>query len=151
MTKFERMLKKIDHINVVVQNLIEAKKFFVDLGFDVTHEGVLTGVWIDKVTNLANVKAEYCTLSLPGSQTNLELIQYTTPEDQTKQKKNMPNMRGFRHLAFEVANIDAVVAKLKKDGVTFFSEIQHYEPTKKKLCYLYGPEGIILELAEYSK
>jgi catechol 2,3-dioxygenase-like lactoylglutathione lyase family enzyme len=145
------MLKKIDHINIVVKDLYAAKKFFLDLGFKIIHEGTLTGSWIDTITNLKNVKAEYCALGLKNGQTNLELITYSSPESKTSRKAQLPNQHGIRHLAFEVANIEAIGAQLKKAGVTFFSEIQHYEPTKKKLCYLYGPEGIILELAEYKK
>jgi catechol 2,3-dioxygenase-like lactoylglutathione lyase family enzyme len=145
------MLKKIDHINIVVRDLYAAKKFFLELGFTVVHEGTLTGSWIDTITSLENVKAEYCSLGLESAQTKLELIRYDSPEDDSAQTKSLPNHHGFRHLAFEVADIKAVVAQLKKKGITLFSEIQEYEPSKKKLCYFYGPEGIILELAEYSK
>ena len=145
------MLRKIDHINIVVNDLYAAKKFFTELGFQVLHEGDLTGVWIDKVTGLENVKAEYCALGLTQDQTNLELIHYDSPKEEFAISKETPNKPGLRHLAFEVADIKAFVRKLKKKGYTFFSEIQIYEPSDKKLCYFYGPEGIILELAEYGK
>ncbi len=144
-------LLKIDHINIVVTDLPAAKKFFLDLGFSIVHEGTLTGGWVDAVTQLKNVKAEYCALRLDAAQTNLELIQYDSPVDDSEEKISKANHHGLRHLAFEVENIEAVVAQLKKRNVTFFSEIQDYAPSKKKLCYFYGPEGIILELAEYSK
>lgn len=144
------MLKKIDHINIVVKDLYAAKKFFLDLGFNVLHEGSLTGTWMDAVTDLTNVKATYVSLGLKDGQTNLELIQYDVPSDMSHVEKSLPNQLGYRHLAFEVANIEGIVAKLKKKGYTFFSDIQVYEPSSKKLCYFYGPEGIILELAEYA-
>ena len=145
------MLKKIDHINIVVEDLHAAKKFFIDLEFKLTNEGPLTGVWIDKITSLKNVKSEYCALRLGNNETSLELISYDTPVAKQLKKKQLPNQYGFRHLAFEVADIEKIVAQLKKKNVSFFSEIQAYEPSKKKLCYFYGPEGIILELAEYAR
>lgn len=145
------MIKKIDHINVVVRDLQKAKDFFVDLGFiaNPEREGKLEGKWIDAVTNLENASGYYCTLTLPGAETNLELIQYDSPKDTTDFPKSMPNQIGLRHLAFTVDNIDEIVAKLKKKGVNFFSDIQDYKPANKRLCYFYGPDGIVLELAEY--
>ena len=144
-------LRKIDHVTIVVKDLYAAKKFFLDLGLRVIHEGSLTGVWIDKITNLENVKAQYCALGIKEGQTNLELIAYDSPADHSVAKEEMPNKPGIRHIAFEVASIEKVVAQLKKKHIKLFSEIQFYEPSNKKLCYFYGPEGIILELAEYGK
>lgn len=145
--------KKIDHINIVVRDLEKAKQFFLDLGFiaDPQKEGELAGTWIEQVTKLKNAKGYYCTLSLPDAQTNLELIQYDSPDDSEDPLISKPNHVGFRHIAFLVEDIESLVKKLKKKKVTFFSDIQDYEPTNKKLCYLLGPEGIILELAEYRK
>lgn len=151
MTKVIRMFKKIDHINIVVRDLYAAKKFFLELGFTVLHEGSLTGIWIDSITNLKNVKAEYCALGLKDRETAIELIKYDVPENSTAIRETVPNEPGFRHVAFEVENIEAVVAQLRKSGVKLFSDIQKYEPANKKLCYFYGPEGIILELAEYNR
>jgi catechol 2,3-dioxygenase-like lactoylglutathione lyase family enzyme len=142
------MFKKIDHINIVVQDLKTAKEFFLDLGFVVVAEGALEGNWIEKIVNLKNVKAKYIALNIPQTETNLELIQYFSPKGERDPLTGKPNQIGFRHLALEVSDIQAVVARLKKKGVTFFSEIQIYN-NKKKLCYFLGPEGIILELAEY--
>jgi catechol 2,3-dioxygenase-like lactoylglutathione lyase family enzyme len=73
------MLKKINHINVVVSDLDEAKAFFVQLGFAVGDESELSGKWISSIVALTNVRARYLTLKLPGTETNLELIEYVTP------------------------------------------------------------------------
>ena len=146
------MIKKIDHINIVVRDLEKAKQFFLDLGFiDMHKEGLLEGASIEQLTRLKNVKANYCTFSFQNSQTNIELIQYQSPEDHAESSISKPNHIGIRHIAFEVEDIEKVVGELKKKNVSFFSEIQEYKPTKKKLCYFYGPEEIILELAEYEK
>ena len=143
------MLKKIDHINIVVKDLPTCKNFFLELGFQLIHEGKLSGDWVDSVTGLEKVNAQYCALGLENSETAIELICYDSPKTLATQKKNLPNQLGFRHVAFAVSDIESIVKELKQKGFTFFSDIQHYEPSNKKLCYFYGPEGIILELAEY--
>ena len=147
------MIKKIDHINIVVRDLEKAKQFFLALGFvsDSVKEGLLEGSSIEQVTKLKGVKAYYCTFSLPNTNTHIELIKYDSPEDQDDPLLGKPNHVGIRHIAFEVEDIEGFVSKLKKKGVTFFSEIQEYKPTKKKLVYFYGPERIVLELAEYGQ
>ncbi len=144
------MIKQIDHINIVVKDLEKAKLFFIDLGFVVLKEGKLEGAWIDRIVKLTDVKADYVALSIPGTQTNLELITYHSPEGEREEKLSIPNQIGYRHMAFEVEGIEKIVSELKKKGVTFFGEIETYNVTKK-LCYFLGPEGIIIELAEYKK
>lgn len=143
--------KKIDHINIVVKNFEAAKTFFIKLGFTVKREGILEGKWIDTLTRLKNVKAEYVALSLYNSEINLELLRFTNPENLSTYDNDVLNKTGFRHMAFEVKNIEKVVDDLKEQGIEFLSSIQEYKETNKKLCYLRGPEGIMLELAEYGK
>lgn len=145
------MIKKIDHINIVVKDLEKARQFFIELGFveDKKREGILEGPSIEKLTGLKGVEAYYCTLTLPGTKTNIELIRYVNPYDQDDPLIGKPNHIGIRHIAFEVTDIIKFVTRLQGKGVHFLSEIQEYKPTKKKLCYFYGPEGIILEFAEY--
>ncbi|MEK7571610.1 MAG: VOC family protein [Patescibacteria group bacterium] len=140
----------IDHINISVRDLPSAKAFFLNLGFAITKEGRLEGEWIDKVTGLSGVKAAYVALSFSGHETDLELIQYFSPEGSVDPSISRPNQIGFRHMAFAVDNIEMMVAKLRTKKATFLSDIQKYGE-KKKLCYFLGPEGIILELAEYAK
>lgn len=140
--------KKIDHINIVVKDLEAAKNFFLDLGFVVLTQDKLEGVSFDKTVNLSQVKAEYVALQIPGSQTNLELITYYTPPGGKDPKLGIPNQIGYRHMAIEVNGIEKVVSDLKNKGITFFSDIEVYNG-RKKLCYFSGPEGILIELAEY--
>ncbi|HSX09517.1 MAG TPA: VOC family protein [Candidatus Saccharimonadales bacterium] len=145
------LFKKIDHINIVVKDLEKTKNFFVSLGFTIQHEGLLEGKWLDNLTKLKNVKAEYVALSLNDGETNLELLKFNNPENLSTCDNDVINKTGFRHMAFEVEKIEDVVDALKKDNIEFFSEIQTYPETNKKLCYMRGPEGIMLELAEYKK
>lgn len=142
-------INKIDHINICVTDLEKAKTFFTDLlDFRVETEGTLEGEWIDKVVSLPDVKAKYAKLTLPDSDTALELIQYYNPVGTRDDKMSQANRIGFRHMALEVTNIEAVYERLKNAGVHIFSELQIYNG-KKKLCYFHGPDDIILELAEY--
>jgi catechol 2,3-dioxygenase-like lactoylglutathione lyase family enzyme len=144
------VIKKIDHINISVTDLEKSKKFFVEIiGFKVKHEGVLQGEWIDKVVGLKNINAKYVQLSIAGAETNLELIQYFNPIGEKDEKINQANQIGFRHLAFEVKEIEKIHQNIKNFGVRI-SEIQVYNVTKK-LCYFEGPDEIILELCEYEE
>ncbi len=143
------MLKKINHVNIVVSNLEETKAFFVQLGFEVGDESELSGEWISSIVGLSDVSARYVTLSLPGTETNLELIEYTSPPSEKDPNMDKANQIGFRHIAFEVNNIDNEVHRLKEKGIKFLSVIHTYPKTGKRLVYLWGPDRILLELAQY--
>ena len=143
------MLKKINHVNIVVSNLDEAKAFFIQLGFEVGDESELSGEWISSIVGLPDVKARYVTLSLPGTETNLELIEYVSPPSEKDPNMDRANQIGFRHIAFEVDNIEDEVCRLKEKGIKFLSEIHTYPKTGKRLVYLWGPDSILLELAQY--
>jgi catechol 2,3-dioxygenase-like lactoylglutathione lyase family enzyme len=143
------MLKKINHINVVVSDLDEAKSFFIQLGFAVGDESELSGEWISSIVGLQNVKANYATLSLHGTETNLELIEYASPPSARDPDMGKANQMGFRHIAFEVENIDEIVQDLKDKGIKFISPIHTYPKTGKRLVYFWGPDRILLELAQY--
>ena len=143
------MLKKINHINVVVSDLDEAKSFFILLGFTVGDESELSGEWISSIVGLPNVMARYATLKLPGTEINLELIEYTNPPSERDPDMGKANQMGFRHIAFEVENIDEMVQGLKDKDIKFISSIHTYLKTGKRLVYFRGPDGILLELAQY--
>ena len=143
------MIKRIDHINISVTNLEKASQFFTELlGFRLMNEAVLEGEWIDKVTGLSHAKARFVQLGLPGAETNIELIEYDSPKGKKDPEIHCAQHIGFRHLAFEVSNIEEVYKRLHSAGIPFFSEIQT-TPRGKKICYFKGPDDIILELAAY--
>jgi catechol 2,3-dioxygenase-like lactoylglutathione lyase family enzyme len=145
------MLSKLDHINIVVSDLQKAKEFFLDLGFREEFSSRISGERFSIVTGLPNFDAEFVALSLPGSTTNIELIKYYSPPGGRDSELSKPNQLGFRHLAFAVDDIEAEVYRLKAKGVSFLSNIQVWEKTGKKLVYFYGPDGILLEFAQYPK
>jgi catechol 2,3-dioxygenase-like lactoylglutathione lyase family enzyme len=145
------MIRKLDHINIVVSDLQHAKAFFLRLGFAEVISSRLSGEKFTLVTGLPHIDAEFVGLSLPGSTTKIELIQYFTPPGGRDPELGKPNQLGFRHIAFAVDDIEAEVRRLRSNGVEFMSDIQVWEKTGKKLVYFYGPDGILMEFAEYPK
>lgn len=144
------MIKSIDHINIVVENLKEVTNFFTEvLGFSATEPFPLQGDWIDNVVKLEGVEAEFVILELTGESTKIELLKYHQPASNEKNPR-LANGLGFRHIAFNVSEIEDLYSKLSQKEVEIFSEIFIYN-NKKKLFYIYGPENIILEFAEYGE
>lgn len=141
---------RIDHVGINVNDLAAAKAFFLELGFELEGEGSLEGGWLDRIVGLNDVKTSFAFFGVPGghpSQANIELIKYHRPLDENGIQQTFANTLGIRHIAIAVENIEAIVVRLKEKGTETFSEIQNYEGIYK-LCYVRGPEGIILELAE---
>jgi catechol 2,3-dioxygenase-like lactoylglutathione lyase family enzyme len=143
------MITRIDHINIVVSNLEEAESFFRLLGFKEKDSSTLSGEWISTIVGLEDVRARYVALSLPDTDLNVELIAYASPPSGGSLQIDTANRIGFRHLALAVKDIEAEVERLKVAGVVFKSPIQIFPRTGKKLVYFNGPDGILLELAEY--
>ena len=143
-------IQRIDHVGVIVNDLSAAKEFFLDFGLEVKGEWEMEGELMGYAVGLNDVKVACVGLGAPDGQTWIELIKFYTPSDEKDIQQSLANTLGIRHIAFTVEDIEAVVAKLKKKGTEIFSEIQQYEESYK-LCYVRGPEGIILELAEEIK
>jgi catechol 2,3-dioxygenase-like lactoylglutathione lyase family enzyme len=143
-------IQKIDHVGVIVNDLSAAKEFFLDFGLEVKGEWEMEGELMGYAVGLNDVKVACVGLGTPDGQTWIELIKFYSPSDEKDIQQSYANTLGIRHIAFTVEDIEAIVAKLKKKGTKIFSEIQRYEDSYK-LCYVRGPEGIILELAEELK
>ena len=139
----------MDHVGVIVNDLSAAKAFFLDIELEAS-EAELEGSWLDQIVGLPDVKTALIMLRAPDGGADLELVKFYRPADENEGQQNLANSLGIRHMTFVVDDIEAVVAKLKEKGVELFSEIQTYEDSYK-LCYVRGPEGIILELAEELK
>jgi catechol 2,3-dioxygenase-like lactoylglutathione lyase family enzyme len=143
-------IHRIDHVGVIVKDLPAAKAFFLDLGLKVLGETEVKGEWVERIIGLNDVRETVVMLGMPDGQATLELVKFHTPSDEKGIQQSFANTLGIMHIAFAVEDIEAVVAKLKKKGAELFGEIQNYE-NAYKLCYVRGPEGIILELAEEIK
>ncbi len=140
-------IKHVDHIGINVQDLKAAVDFFTDLGFTVMGEAKMQGELLDKVTGLRDAKTELVMLKAPDSQLCLEIVKYYKPVDPEGIRLKAPNAHGLEHLAIEVEGLDDIVKTLQAKGHDLVGSVQNYENIWK-LCYIRGPEGIILELAE---
>lgn len=140
-------IRHVDHIGINVEDLDAAKAFFIDLGFRVLGEAAMQGELVERVIGLENVRDNLIMLQAPDGQVNIELIKFHHPIDPEGIKPAAPNILGLRHLAFEVEDLEGIIDTLKQKGTELVGDIQTYE-NSWKLCYIRGPEGIILELAE---
>jgi catechol 2,3-dioxygenase-like lactoylglutathione lyase family enzyme len=140
-------IRHIDHIGINVIDLDAAKLFFTDLGFTVMGQSVMQGELVDRVTGLKDVKDDLIMLRAPDGQLNLELVKFHNPVDEAGVQPSAANTLGLRHLCFEVEGLDEILASMQQKGHKLMGEVQTYEESWK-LCYIRGPEGIIIELAE---
>ena len=143
-------INRMDHVGIIVNDLSAAKEFFITFGLEVQGEWEMEGELMDQVVGLNDVKIAFVGLGTPDGQAWIELMKFYRPLDEREIQQPFANTPGIRHIAFAVEDIEAVVAKLKKKGTEIFSEILQYEESYK-LCYVRGPEGIIIELAEQIK
>lgn len=145
----ESFVERVDHINIVVKDLDKVKSFFVSLGFMQEDQSTLEGDWISETVGLEAVKAQYVKLTLPGDNVSIELLEFEQPPMTEIPYPEKANTRGFRHIAFRVKDIERTISFLKSKGIEPLSSIQEYKKLSKKLVYFRGPEGILLELAQY--
>jgi catechol 2,3-dioxygenase-like lactoylglutathione lyase family enzyme len=143
----ERMtIQRMEHVGIVVDDLAGATEFFVELGFELLGEGSVEGRWVDRIVGLDGVRAENAMVQTPDGNGRLELVKFHSPSAQGDQDAPA-NTLGIRHIAFAVDDIDTVVAGLQARGTELVGEVVQYEDSYR-LCYVRGPEGIIVELAE---
>jgi catechol 2,3-dioxygenase-like lactoylglutathione lyase family enzyme len=140
-------IRHIDHIGINVEDLDSAKSFFTDLGFTVVGQMVMESELLDRVIGLKNAKDDLVMLKAPDGQLNIELVKFHHPKDANGIQQLAANTLGLRHLCFDVEGLDEILASLQQKGHQLVGEVQTYEDAWK-LCYIRGPEGIIVELAE---
>jgi catechol 2,3-dioxygenase-like lactoylglutathione lyase family enzyme len=140
-------IQRLDHVGIVVDDLTAAIEFFVELGLELHGEGSVEGRWVDRVVGLESVRAELAMLQTPDGNGRVELAKFHSPSDTRANRCAPANTPGIRHVAFEIDDIDAAVAGLRARGAELVGELERYED-RYRLCYVRGPEGIIVELAE---
>jgi catechol 2,3-dioxygenase-like lactoylglutathione lyase family enzyme len=140
-------IQRMDHVGVVVDDLADAVAFFVELGLELQGEAPVEGDWVDRVVGLEGVRAQITVLQTPDGHGRLELTQFHTPSTHGGYQRVPANASGIRHIAFAVDDIDAVLARLRARGAELVGELGRYQDSYR-LCYVRGPEGIIVELAE---
>lgn len=137
----------MDHVGIVVDDLAAATAFFVELGLELQGEAPVEGGWVDRVVGLEGVRAEIAMLETPDGHGRLELAKFHAPSGGAGDLHAAANTPGIRHVTFAVDDIDAVVAGLRARGTELVGEVERYEDSYR-LCYVRGPEGILVELAE---
>ncbi len=137
----------MDHVGIVVDDLAAATAFFVELGLKLQGEGLVEGGWVDRVVGLEGVRAEIAMVETPDGHGRLELTKFHAPSSPDSDLHAPANAPGIRHVTFAVDDIDAVVANVRARGAELIGEVERYED-RYRLCYVRGPEGIIVELAE---
>jgi len=136
--------------NMPAQQLIEdaVVAFFVELGMELEDKGPVEGRWVERVIGVDDVRQEVAMLRTPDGHGRVELAMFHTPKAISAEPKNAPaNTLGIRRIMFAVADIEDVVARLRAHGAELVGEIEQYEQSYQ-LCYVRGPEGIIVGLAE---
>ena len=138
----------MDNVLIVVDDLEAAKAFFTELGMELEGEATNEGPWVDLVVGLDGVRADITMMRTPDGHGRVELTKFHTPPAVRAEPETAPaNALGIRRIMFAVDDIDDVVARLRSHGAELVGEIAQYEDIYR-LCFLRGPEGIIIGLAE---
>ena len=140
-------IQRMDHVGIVVDDLADAVAFFVELGLELQGETPVEGDWVDRVVGLKGVRAQIAMLRTPDGHGRIELTKFHTPPTDGGYQRAPANASGIRHVTFAVEDIDAVLARLRARGAELVGELGRYQD-RYRLCYVRGPEGIIVELAE---
>ena len=141
-------IQRMDHVSVVVDDLEAAKAFFTQLGMELEGEAPIEGPLVDRLNGLDDIRVDIAMMRTPDGHGRLELTKFHSPAAISPEPKNaLGNTLGLRSIMFTVGDIDAAVAGLRARGAELVGELVQYEESYR-LCYVRGPEGIIVALAE---
>lgn len=141
-------IKRMDNVAIVVKDLKAAIVFFTELGMELVGETTVSGDWVGRVIGLKNVVSDIAVMQTPDGHSKIEFSSFKTPEASTPDLKHETiNVVGKHRIMFTVTDIKDTVARLEKLGATLVGEIVRFQDSYL-LCYLYGPEGIMVALAE---
>ncbi|HAM02033.1 MAG TPA: glyoxalase [Acidimicrobiaceae bacterium] len=141
-------IRRMDNVSVVVEDLEAATAFFVELGMHLVGEATVEGGWVDRLVGLENVSADLALMQTPDGHGRLELTRFHTPRAVRAEPEDAPvNTLGIRRIMFAVDDIEAVLARLQSRGAELVGEMEQYDD-HYRLCYVRGPEGVVLALAE---
>jgi catechol 2,3-dioxygenase-like lactoylglutathione lyase family enzyme len=140
-------IQRMDHVGIVVDDLPAAIEFFVELGLVVRGEGSVEGDWVDRIIGLQGAQAEMAMLRAPDGAGAVELVKFHSPPHQGDNPPEPANAPGIRHISFAVEDLDSAVDGLRARGTELVGEVVRYRDSYR-LCYVRGPAGIIVELAE---
>jgi catechol 2,3-dioxygenase-like lactoylglutathione lyase family enzyme len=140
-------VERMDHVGINVNDLEKAIEFFEALGLERGDKGSVEGREVDRIVGLEGVRTDLTFMRTPDGRSQLELVKFNSPPAQKGDADGPAHTLGLRHLCFAVDDVDAALAALQAKGAELVGELVAYG-NSYKLCYIRGPEGIIVELAE---
>ena len=140
-------LKRMDNVGIVVESLDEAIAFFSELGLKLEGRSMIEGEWAGRVTGLGNQRVEIAMLVTPDGHSRLELSRFLSPPVAADHRNAPVNALGYLRVMFTVDDIDTTLDRLRERGAQLVGEVVQYE-TAYRLCYIRGPEGLLIGLAE---
>jgi catechol 2,3-dioxygenase-like lactoylglutathione lyase family enzyme len=141
-------IERMDHVGIVVDDLEAATAFFAVLGMEVEGEGLVEGAWVDRVNALDGVRVDIVMMRTPDGHGKVELTRFHAPALVPAEPANPPpNTLGLRNIMFAVDDIADVVDRLRAHGAELVGEVEDYEDIYR-LCYVRGPAGVIVALAQ---
>ena len=140
-------VQRLEHIGIVVDDLAAATAFFTALGLESEGEASVEGGSVDRINGLEGVRADIVILRTPDGHGKVELAKYHSPAFEGDDGPPPANAPGIRHILFAVDDVEASLARLREHGAELVGELENYE-NSYLLCYVRGPAGIIVELAQ---
>jgi catechol 2,3-dioxygenase-like lactoylglutathione lyase family enzyme len=140
-------LKRMDNVGIVVESLDAAIPFFVELGLKLEGRATIEGEWAGRVTGLGTQHVEIAMLVTPDGHSRLELSRFLAPPVVADHRNAPVNALGYLRVMFTVDNVDETLVRLRKRGAQLVGEVVQYEEAYR-LCYIRGPEGLLIGLAE---
>lgn len=140
-------LLRMDNVGIVVESLDNAISFFTEVGLTLEGRATIEGEWAGQVTGLGNQNVEIAMMVTPDGQSRLELSRFITPLVIADHRNTPVNALGYLRVMFAVDNLDELLTRLYKHGAKLVGEVVQYE-SSYRLCYIRGPEGILIGLAE---
>jgi catechol 2,3-dioxygenase-like lactoylglutathione lyase family enzyme len=138
---------RMDNVGIVVEDLDAAIEFFAELGLELEGRAPIEGKWADGVTGLRNMRVEIAMMRTPDGHSRLEISRFLAPPVVADHRDAPVNALGYLRVMFTVSDVDATVTRLGKYGAKLVGDIVQYE-NMYRLCYIRGPEGILIGLAQ---
>ena len=140
-------LKRMDHVGIVVDDLEATIGFFRELGLEVEWRGMIEGEWAGRVTGLGNQHVEVAMMRTPDGHSRLELSRFLKPSVVADHRNAPVNALGYLRVMFTVDDIDETLEKLRNRGAQLVGDVVNYEDVYR-LCYIRGPDGLLIGLAQ---
>jgi catechol 2,3-dioxygenase-like lactoylglutathione lyase family enzyme len=140
-------IKRMDNVGIVVEDMDTVISFFTELGLDLEGRMTIEGDWAERVTGLRDMRCEIAMMVTPDGHSRLELSRFEAPPMMSDHRNAPVNAFGYLRVMFTVEDLDATLARLYKLGAELVDEVVQYEDVYR-LCYIRGPEGILIGLAQ---